>query len=201
MKQRDGFPFTYTKEELRKQARRKRKQAFDLSGETSSLAIIRHFPEHLLHKTYKIAGYWPLGSELDPRPLMYDLAEKGILLSLPVIEESNLLSFRLWKKGDRLCRGRSGLSEPCPSANKVIPHLILTPLLAFDEKGQRLGQGGGYYDRTLAYLRARTQVVVTGIAFSGQYEDRIPSEPHDQPLDWVITEKGAHCFTEHDDDA
>jgi 5-formyltetrahydrofolate cyclo-ligase len=77
---------------------------------------------------------------------------------------------------------------PVPSAPQSHPDLVIAPLLGFDRKGRRLGQGGGTYDRTLANLRAFGRVFVLGLAYSGQEVDEVPAEPHDQRLDAVLTE-------------
>ncbi len=78
------------------------------------------------------------------------------------------------------------------------PDLVLVPLLAFDPYGGRLGQGGGYYDRTLAQLRAERPVFVLGLAYAGQEVERLPAETHDQPLDAVLTETGLRSFARED---
>ena len=74
------------------------------------------------------------------------------------------------------------------------PELVVTPLLAFDGSGGRMGQGGGYYDRTLGQLRAEGRVFVVGLAFAGQEVEKLPAEDHDQPLDAVLTEAGFRRF-------
>ena len=138
-----------------------------------------------------VAGYWPLGDEIDPRPLMRSLAARGCRLALPVVVGPRQpLVFRAWAPGDALEAGGHGTSHPLAGAAAVRPSVVLTPLLAFDRKGLRLGYGGGYYDRTLARLRESGGVVAIGLGFSAQEVAALPAEPWDQPLDMIATESG-----------
>jgi len=140
-----------------------------------------------------ISAYWPMGSEMDPRPLMLRLAEAGADLCLPRLLEGPArapLRFHRWTPAEPLQQGPFGLMQPRPEAPGAVPDLLLVPLLAFDESGSRLGYGGGYYDRTLAALRARKTVVAVGVAYAGQEADHVPVNDHDQALDAVLTEKG-----------
>jgi 5-formyltetrahydrofolate cyclo-ligase len=137
------------------------------------------------------AGYRPRGGEIDPRPLMARLAEAGVLLALPVAFDRDApLEFRAYTTGDRLEPDAYNIASPTAEAPVVRPDLVITPLLAFDRKGGRIGQGGGHYDRTLARLRAEGPVFVLGLAYAGQAVADIPTEAHDQRLDAILTEKG-----------
>ncbi|MEO5336376.1 MAG: 5-formyltetrahydrofolate cyclo-ligase [Magnetospirillum sp. WYHS-4] len=137
------------------------------------------------------AGYWPMDGEADIRPAMELLAAKGFATALPVVAKpGSPLLFRAWRPSEALRRGPHGASEPLEDAPEVEPTLILLPLVAFDGLGFRLGMGGGYYDRTLAALRARRRVVAVGVGHGRQRVDRLPCDRHDQPLDWVLTEEG-----------
>ncbi len=139
-----------------------------------------------------IALYKALGAELDPRPLGDGLLRQGWSLCLPCVEsEDGPLVFRSWTPGERLAHDLTGLPAPLTSAPEVRPDLILVPLLAFDRRGGRLGQGGGHYDRTLQALRAGPRPPpAIGFAYSGQEVAHLPHEPHDQPLDGILTEAG-----------
>jgi 5-formyltetrahydrofolate cyclo-ligase len=143
----------------------------------------------------RISGYAATGAELDLFPLLGRLAEHGHSLCLPVIQpRGSPLKFRSWAPGEPLLERMWGIREPGPNAIEVEPEVLLVPLLAFDAEGWRLGYGGGYYDRTLAGLRARSAVIAIGVAFDGQ---RVPSVPHcdrDERLDWVLTPSGAVRF-------
>lgn len=136
-----------------------------------------------------VAGYWPLGDELDVRPLLARLHARGVVCALPVVAARDAaLLFRRWHPDMPLHRGLTKCMEPGPAADEVIPDVVLVPLLAFDRQGYRLGWGGGYYDRTLEALRQRRRVVAVGTAFAGQEVDNLPRGPHDQPVDWMVTE-------------
>jgi 5-formyltetrahydrofolate cyclo-ligase len=135
------------------------------------------------------SGYWALGSEIDPRPLMDRLAETGARAALPVaISRDAPLEFRLWAPPEPLLPDAFGMPAPRPDAPQILPDLVIAPLLGFDRRGGRLGQGAGHYDRTLQNLRAARPVFVLGLAYSGQEADEIPAEPHDQRLDAILTE-------------
>jgi 5-formyltetrahydrofolate cyclo-ligase len=138
-----------------------------------------------------VSGYHALGSELDPRPLLDRLRAGGARLALPVCEGLDQpLIFRLRNAADALVPDALGVPAPPPSAPLVTPDLVIAPLLAFDRRGGRLGQGGGHYDRTLARLRAEGPVFVLGLAYAGQELDAVPGEAHDQRLDAILTENG-----------
>jgi len=85
-----------------------------------------------------------------------------------------------------------GIPRPPDDAPEVTPSVLLVPLAAFDDRGYRVGYGGGFYDRTLAKLRAAGPATAVGVAFAAQRVDRVPNEPHDEPLDWILTPEGAH---------
>jgi 5-formyltetrahydrofolate cyclo-ligase len=138
------------------------------------------------------AIYKALGSELDPRPLGETLVKRGWRLALPAVEsEDGPMAFRLWSPGEPLAKDLTGLAAPLPSAPEARPDLVIVPLLAFDRHGGRLGQGGGHYDRTLEALRAAgSPPPFVGLAYSGQRREDLPHEPHDQPLDGILTEAG-----------
>jgi 5-formyltetrahydrofolate cyclo-ligase len=123
---------------------------------------------------------------------MRRLAQAGARLALPAAESADAsLIFRAFSTGDPLAPDAFGIASPLPDAPEVQPDLIITPLLAFDRFGGRIGQGGGHYDRTLAAMRARARapVFVLGLAYAGQQVARAPMEVHDQRLDAILTEK------------
>ncbi len=137
-----------------------------------------------------MAGYLPIRSELDPRPLMLALSGLGFTICTPVVEGPDLpLRFRVWTPRSRLERGAFGVDVPA-KGHWVTPDAILVPLLAFDSSGWRLGYGGGFYDRTLADLRARRTVSAIGFAYAGQEVDTVPHGENDTGLDAIVTEAG-----------
>jgi 5-formyltetrahydrofolate cyclo-ligase len=135
-----------------------------------------------------VAGFWPMGDEIDIRPLMRRLEAAGHALALPVTTpRGQPLVFRRWRFGAPLVPGRFGTSVPPEEAGMVTPDALLVPLLAFDAAGLRLGYGGGYYDRTLAALPG---VWALGVAFAGQQVAKVPAGMHDVPLHGIATEAG-----------
>lgn len=137
-----------------------------------------------------VAGYWPIGTEADLRPLLHTLHEAGAVCALPVVEERDRpLVFRIWEPEVAMVKGPFGLLQPGPEAMAVIPTLLLVPLLAFDRTGHRLGYGAGFYDRTIQALRQTGQVLTSvGVAFAAQEMERVPHGEHDEKLDWILTE-------------
>lgn len=141
--------------------------------------------EHAPPKGAIIAGYWPMGDEMDPRPLMLALASRGHAMALPVTPpRGQPLAFRAWVPGAALRPGPMGTSEPV-AGEELRPDLVLVPLLAFDRAGRRLGYGGGYYDRTLAALPGAKAI---GIAYAGQEMPEVPAGPQDMRLRLIATE-------------
>jgi 5-formyltetrahydrofolate cyclo-ligase len=137
-----------------------------------------------------VSGFMPLNSEISPLPLMRKLSDVGVRLALPVVVGRGLpLSMRAFAFGDALVKGVWGIRVPPPEAPEVEPDVLLVPLLAFDRNGNRLGYGAGYYDMTIAALRAKKHVVAVGIAFAAQEVDLVPTTPRDVRLDLVLTER------------
>ncbi|UFN51389.1 5-formyltetrahydrofolate cyclo-ligase [Roseomonas sp. OT10] len=135
-----------------------------------------------------VSAFWPMGHELDPRPLLEALHARGHVLALPVAtRRGQPLAFRRWAPGDPLATARFGLSEPLPEAPLLRPDWLLVPLLAFDRRGHRLGYGAGYYDRTLESLPG---AVALGFAYAAQEVAAVPVGPGDVPLPAVATERG-----------
>lgn len=132
-----------------------------------------------------IGGYWPIGSELDVRPLLKMLEEMQFKCSLPCITEQGMI-FRVWTQLTPLVKGPFQLLEPPLTADPVVPNVLLVPLLSFDKHGHRLGYGQGHFDR---YLHQHS-VLTIGIGFRGQAVDEIPHQLHDFSLDYILTEGG-----------
>ncbi|MSO93236.1 MAG: 5-formyltetrahydrofolate cyclo-ligase [Rhodospirillales bacterium] len=138
-----------------------------------------------------VSGFWPMGDEIDARPLLTELHRRGYRCALPVVTPRGTpLVFRAWAPGDTLEAGVFGTSHPPAARGDVTPDVVLAPLLAFDREGFRLGYGGGFYDRTLASLR-RWPVLAVGVGYSFQEIERVPRDGHDQRLDWIVTEERA----------
>lgn len=157
---------------LRSQLRRRRRELAKSTPAAAARAAAQ-LPLDRLPPFVVVAGYHSMGAELDPRPVLQRLAERGARVVFPVVEGAD-----------------APLRFETSDGAALTPDLIIAPLLAFDRAGGRLGQGGGHYDRTIEGLRAGGPVFVIGLAYAGQEVDALPVEPHDQRLDAILTEIG-----------
>lgn len=183
----------WRKNRLRKTALERRAKASRAMPDAGR-ALIANFPDAAWPAVHAVvAGYRAVRGEIDPAPLMETFLLEQALLALPVVAEKNApLQFRAYAPGDALETGAFGIEVPEPRKPLVTPSLVLVPLVAFDSQCHRLGYGGGYYDRTLAALKAQGQVIAAGLAFEAQKVSRLPSGAHDVALDYVVTE--AACY-------
>jgi 5-formyltetrahydrofolate cyclo-ligase len=134
-----------------------------------------------------VAFYWPFKGEFDPRPMVEALLPEGIRFALPeVIEKAQPLKFRAWWPGTPMRNGIWDIPVPADS-EQVAPDVLLVPLLGFDKRRYRLGYGGGYYDRTLATMDIRPRTI--GIGFEQLEIPTIFPQPHDIPMDCIVTER------------
>ncbi len=155
------------------------------AGDALADTVLRHCPPPA---GAVVSGFWPMGDEIDLRPLLRALDAAGHVLALPVTPpRGRPLRFRRWRFGAPLVPGGFGTSVPPPDAPEVVPDALLVPLLAFDAAGRRLGYGGGFYDRTLAALPGAWAL---GVAFAGQQVAKVPAGAHDVPLHGIATEAG-----------
>jgi 5-formyltetrahydrofolate cyclo-ligase len=137
-----------------------------------------------------VSGFMPMKSEINPLPLLRTLADAGAALALPAVAgKGKPLIMRAYAFGEPLASGVWGIREPAPDAREVFPDIVLVPLLAFDRRGHRIGYGAGYFDMTIAALRARKPIVAAGIAFAAQEIAEVPTTPRDARLDLVLTER------------
>jgi 5-formyltetrahydrofolate cyclo-ligase len=138
-----------------------------------------------------VSAFASLPEELNVWPLLRRLHGQGYRLALPVMQgKGEPLLFRAWAPGDAMDKAVWGIPEPTSDKPEREPDIVLVPLLAFDIRGGRLGYGGGFYDRTLAGLRARKRIVAVGLAYDEQQVDAVPHLDYDQRLDWVLTPSG-----------
>lgn len=186
------------KANLRREASVRRKQA-QAAHPQAGLALMQHF-KGAIHAPAgaAISGFWPMAEEIDVVPLLSQLHAAGHPIGLPVVVgKGQPLIFRSWHPGLALVDGGFRTEVPPPGSPELVPEILIVPLLAFDAEGYRLGYGGGFYDRTLEKLRnARgKRPLAVGVAFSAQHVARVPRDRHDQPLDWIVTEKSAQAFS------
>lgn len=142
-----------------------------------------------------VSAFLPIRDEIDPRPLMDLLERSGARLALPDIVDGQTIVFRSYASGDALREGGFKTMAPMPDAAIVDPDMMLMPLAAFDGRGNRIGYGGGYYDRAIARLHGKgLRPRLVGLAFACQQVPAFEPEPHDVPLNGVLTENGLTIF-------
>jgi 5-formyltetrahydrofolate cyclo-ligase len=176
---------------LRREMRSRRRALPRVRRQFAVRAIVRHLSALAAYRRARsVALYWPADGEPDIRGIEANARARGKQLYLPVIGRGGKLTFAPWRRGSRLRRNRYGIPEP--TGGRRVPagrlDMLVMPLVAFDAEGNRLGMGGGYYDRTLAQRRRRPLRV--GVAFACQQAEAIPAQPWDIPLTCVITERG-----------
>jgi 5-formyltetrahydrofolate cyclo-ligase len=163
--------------------------AAPLRAEAAEIIASRPLPVPVPAGTV-VSGFSSIRSEISPVPLLRRFAAAGASLALPaIIRRGDPLVFRAFQFGQELARGQWGIREPKPDAPEVRPDIVLAPLAVFDRRGNRIGYGAGYYDRTLRALRAMKPIVVIGLAFALQEVDEVPPRSWDEPLDLVLTER------------
>lgn len=185
------------KEALRKQMNALRPHLkIAASAWDASVLMAEHFlaaipiPEHAV-----VSGYAAIGDEADPAPLIGALRLRHHPIAMPrVVGRGQALSLHLHPEGHPLQQARFGLSEPDADWPTAIPAVLIVPLLAFDDRGYRLGYGAGYYDRTLCALRASHSVIAVGFCYAGQRVGAVPHHDGDETLDFVVTELGTTKF-------
>ncbi|CUH64118.1 putative 5-formyltetrahydrofolate cyclo-ligase [Thalassovita gelatinovora] len=141
------------------------------------------------HRGVPVSGYMPIRSEISPLAAMAEAAAYGPV-AVPVIQAAGQpLKFSRWEPDCALKDGPFGAQVPMVE-DFITPEIVIVPLVAFDRQGNRLGYGGGFYDRTLEVLRASGPVLAIGFAYAAQETEALPLEPTDQPLDMIVTERG-----------
>ena len=140
-------------------------------------------------KTKKfIGGYYPINFEVDDLELLKEFKKNKFNISLPVIKSNFQMDFYEWSFSDPLKINKYGIPEP-ETKNIVYPDIILVPLVAFDKNLNRLGYGGGFYDRVIAKIKKKKKIIKIGLALSIQQIDEVPINVYDQKLDYIVTNK------------
>jgi 5-formyltetrahydrofolate cyclo-ligase len=186
------------KSDLRQTLTARREAAF-VSNPNVGQALALNFPKAIvIDPNSVVAGYMPFRTEIDVRPLIHILALRGAPIAMPKIEKTinttSQILFYLCDINDQedFRANKWGIYEPRSILPKVVPNVIIVPLLGFDRRGNRIGYGKGYYDRAIAYLKAQGDVITIGLAYAEQEVDEVPTQHHDQRLDWIITQNEAY---------
>ena len=135
-----------------------------------------------------IGGYYPINFEVDDLELLKKLEKNKFDISLPSIKKNFQMNFYKWSFSEILNINKYGIPEP-EMKDIVYPDVILVPLVAFDNNLNRLGYGGGYYDRLINKLSKKKKIIKIGLALSVQKIDRVPINVYDQKLDYIVTNK------------
>ena len=183
----------YDKSYLRKKSLIQRKKKYLTANKLkfNFNLIFKLIREHFYKKKITIAGYYPSNYEVNILSFLEKVSKKKFKIALPVINSSGGMSFRSWIFKEPLYVNKFGILEPKNSKKKIVPDLIMVPLVAFDNRLNRIGYGKGYYDRSLKKInKIKKNAISLGIAYSFQKCRKIPINSHDFKLDYIFTEKG-----------
>jgi 5-formyltetrahydrofolate cyclo-ligase len=190
------LPLVHWKKAFRERAKAARRDAASRQPSAGKFAASYFMGALEPREGQAVALYHPTGDELDTAHLAAALGEAGVAVLLPATtKKREPLTFRLFEIDVPLVEGRYGIMEPPETAEERRPDIIVTPLLAVRPDGARLGMGGGYYDRTLAQLRAEQDVLAIGYGYAAQIMERFPVGPEDQFLDGFVSEQGYIPFS------
>jgi 5-formyltetrahydrofolate cyclo-ligase len=173
------------KSQLRKKILKAREKINKKNIQINFNQIITIFKKEKINKKI-IGGYYPVNFEIDDLTLLKKFKKKGFNISLPVIKKNFQMDFYKWSFSDLLKVNKYGIPEP-EKKNIVYPDILLIPLVAFDKELNRLGYGGGYYDRLIEKLSKKKKIIKIGLAFSIQKIDKVPINVYDQKLDYIVT--------------
>ncbi len=175
------------KEQIRKKIIKLRKKKYDYSLAIDPKKILKFFIKEKI-KGKLIGGYYPYNFEIDSLKILKLLAEKKFQISLPVTYKNKTMNFVEWSFNDTLSINSYGIPEP---TNKkiVYPDILIVPLVAFDGSLNRLGYGGGFYDRYIGNAQKKKELITIGLGYSFQKIQKLPYNKHDIKLNYIITEK------------
>ena len=178
------------KEIIRKFYFIKRKKKYFEIKENFFSPLIRLLKKKIKIKNINISLYYPNSYEVNVLKMVEIEYFKNLNFLLPIIEKNNLMHFHRWKKNDILLINKYGIPEPIKS-KKIVPDVVLVPLLAFDKQKNRIGYGKGFYDKYFnKFLKINRNILTVGVAFSFQKYHKLPVNKNDFKLDYIITEKG-----------
>ena len=175
------------KSQIRNKTLKIRKKLFDKDLKIDSDKFISFLKKNRLNLK-NFGGYYPSNYEIDDLAILDLLEKKNFKVSLPIIKKDNQMNFCSWSRGDPLRVNKFGIPEPV-SSKIFYPDILFVPLVAYDNNLNRLGYGGGYYDRFIEKLEKTKKIIKIGLAFSFQKISSIPIDQYDKRLDFIITEK------------
>ena len=175
------------KHQLRKKILKVRERINKKNIQINFTQLIKIFKKEKINKKI-IGGYYPVNFEVDDLTLLRKFEKNKFIISLPVIKKNFQMDFYKWSFLDPLRVSKYGIPEP--EIGKIIyPDILLVPLVAFDKNLNRLGYGGGYYDRIIEKLSKKKNIIKIGLALSVQKINKVPINEHDQKLDFIVTNK------------
>ena len=175
------------KSKLRKKIIKTREKNNKKNIQISFSQIIKILKKEKITKKI-IGGYYPVNFEVDNLNLLEKFEKKNFNISLPVVKKNFQMDFYQWSFSDPLKINKYGIPEP-ETKNIVYPDVLLIPLVAFDKNLNRLGYGGGYYDRLITSLSKKKKIIKIGLALTVQKVDKVPINVYDQKLDYIVTNK------------
>ena len=175
------------KSSIRKRLLKLRKNNYSKSFIINSNNFLKFF-ENIKLEPKSIGGYYPFNYELDILNILEVLEKKDYNISLPKISKNNEMNFYKWSSVEPLKLNKFGIPEPI-SEKKIFPNILLIPLVGFDYQLNRLGYGGGYYDRYLSKEKVKKKIIKIGVGFSFQKIKNLPTNKYDKKLDCILTEK------------
>jgi 5-formyltetrahydrofolate cyclo-ligase len=175
------------KSQIRNKIIKIRKKNFDKNLQINLEKFISFLKNDKLNLK-SIGGYYPSNYEIDDLAILDLLEKKNFKVSLPIIKKDNQMNFYSWSRNDPLKINKFGIPEPV-SSKIFYPDILLVPLVAYDSSLNRLGYGGGYYDRYIEKIEKIKKITKIGLAFSFQKISSIPINQYDKKLDFIVTEK------------
>ena len=175
------------KSEIRNKIIKLRKENYSKDLRIDFRSIIKILKKRKQKKKI-IGGYYPYNHEVNVMPLLEKFEKSNYIISLPKIGKNSNMNFFVWSTNDPLNINEYGIPEPITN-RMIFPDVLLVPLVAYDKNFNRVGYGGGYYDRYIKKLRKIKKVLTIGLAFSYQMVKKIPIEKNDIKIDFIITEK------------
>ena len=175
------------KSKLRKKILKIRKKDNLRNNKINLNEILKIFKKEKITKK-NIGGYYPVNFEVDDLSILKELEKKNFNISLPRIKKNFNMNFYKWSFNKPLKINKYGIPEP-NSKIIIYPDILFVPLVGFDNKLNRLGYGGGYYDRFIEKLKKKKNFLKIGLALSIQKIKKVPINKYDQKMDYIVTNK------------